>query len=190
MILSCAVALKILQYTQRPFTVGTCTSRGGFGYLKKTIRGFNHAAKGTPYLVLTDLDNAICPLALIQEWLPFPKHPHLLLRIAVREVEAWLLAHREAVAKFFGIRLKEIPITVEILPKPKQCLIELASKSRHRHLRKAIVPRSGSTAKVGRAYNDTLIDFVNEFWEVEVAMDHSPSLKDAVNAVLCLSLES
>jgi hypothetical protein len=32
-------------------------SSSGFGYIKTKIEGFNKAARGTPFLVLTDLDN-------------------------------------------------------------------------------------------------------------------------------------
>ncbi|MDF2210039.1 hypothetical protein L1F28_15070 [Arthrospira platensis NCB002] len=42
------------------------------------------------YLVLTDLDKSECPLAIINEWLKSqPKHPNLLFRVAVKEVESW-----------------------------------------------------------------------------------------------------
>jgi len=58
--LSEAVLRKILICSNRPYIVGSCFNRGGFGYLKKNIRGFNNAAKGTPFLVLTDLDRTEC----------------------------------------------------------------------------------------------------------------------------------
>jgi len=44
-----------------------------------------------------------------KKWLPYPKHPNLLFRVAVKEVEAWLLAHRAAFATFLGISDKLIP---------------------------------------------------------------------------------
>ncbi|MGL5065102.1 MAG: hypothetical protein ACRC62_34470, partial [Microcoleus sp.] len=94
--LSEAVLKQMLKQSERPFSVGNCLNQRGYGKIKKIIGGLNHAAKGMPYLVLTDLDNAECPLEIIFEWLSQPKHPNLLFRIAVKEVEAWLLAHREA----------------------------------------------------------------------------------------------
>ena len=55
--LSEAILREILKQSQpqRHFLVGTCLSNKGYGYLKRIIRGLNHAAQGMPYLVLTDL---------------------------------------------------------------------------------------------------------------------------------------
>lgn len=182
-LLSEAVLRAILLQSNLTYKVGTCYCKGGFGYLKNKIKGFNNAAKGTPYIILTDLDKMECPLKLIEEWLPFPKHHNLLFRIAVREVEAWLLADREALAKFLGVRQTLIPQDVDAINDPKQTLINIAKKSSKRELREAIVPRPNSTAKVGRDYNGQLIYFVNNCWQVEVAKCCSPSLQRAVNAI-------
>ena len=76
-----------------------------------------------------------------KKWLPYPKHPNLLFRVAVKEVEAWLLAHRAAFATFLGISDKFIPQEqVDTIPDPKQFLINLAAKSKKRKVRDAIVP--------------------------------------------------
>lgn len=181
--LSEAVLRAILHQSNRPYIVGNCYSKNGFGYLKKNIKGFNNAAKGTPYIVLTDLDRAECPKELIQEWLPSPKHPNLLFRIAVREIEAWLLADSKNFAKFLGISQTLIPQNVDEISDPKQTLINIARKSRNRELHEAIVPQSNSTAKVGRDYNGQLIYFVNNYWQMEVAKLCSPSLQRAINAI-------
>ncbi|MGH1393723.1 MAG: hypothetical protein ACRAVC_06780 [Trichormus sp.] len=182
--LSEAVLKAILRQSQRSFSVGTCLKRGGYGYLKKILPGINHAAKGSPYLVLTDLDKNDCPLALITEWLSYPKHPNLIFRVAVIEVEGWLLAHREAFAQFLGISVDLIPDDLDSVPDPKQFLINLTKKSRKRYLRDAIVPAKNSTAKVGKDYNGQLIQFVNQNWQSELAKTHSRSLEKAVNAIV------
>jgi hypothetical protein len=182
--LSEAVLKEMLKQSQRPFSVGTCLKHRGYGYLKKILPGINHAAKGSPYLVLTDLDKTECPLALITEWLSHPKHPNLIFRVAVREVEAWLLAHREAFAQFLGISRNLIPENLDSVPDPKQLLIDLTKKSKKRYLRDAIVPAPNSTAKIGRDYNGQLIQFVNQNWQIEVAKTHSRSLERAINAIV------
>lgn len=176
--LSKAVILKILQHTQR-FQVTQCIVRGGNSPLKKVIVGLNQAAKGRPYLVVTDLDNTICPLALIQNWLPHGKHPNLLFRVAVREIESWLLADREGIAHFLGLSdYSMIPEATDDIPKPKEFLIQLATKTKNRLLREELIPRHGSTAKVGRNYNDALRPFfVQEKWQIEVACQFSISLQ-------------
>jgi hypothetical protein len=183
-VLSEAVLREILKQSQRPFSVGTCLNRGGYGYLKRIIPGLNNAAQGMPYLVLTDLDNAECPLAIISKWLSKPKHPNLIFRIAVKEVEAWLLAHKEAFAKFLGISVNLIPDDVDAIPDPKQLLINLARKSNKTSLRDAIVPAANSTASIGKDYNGQLIKFVQEDWQMELAQANSRSLQKAVNAII------
>ncbi|HIK15203.1 MAG TPA: hypothetical protein IGS53_07960 [Leptolyngbyaceae cyanobacterium M33_DOE_097] len=182
--LSEAVLRSMLNQSRRPFTVGNCLSRGGYGYLKKIIPGINHAAKGMPYLVLTDLDNADCPLAIISSWLSQPKHPNLIFRVAIIEVEAWLLAHREAFSEFLGISANSIPSNVDEIPDPKQLLINLARKSPRRSVRDAIVPAPGSTAKIGKDYNGQLIQFVQQSWQVDSAKINSQSLQRAMNAIM------
>lgn len=182
-LLSEAVLRKILRESKKNFAVGACFCHGGYGYLKKSLRGFNNAAKAAPFLVLTDLDKAECPPVLLREWLPHPRHPNLLFRVAVREVEAWLLAHREAFAKFLGIQRQLIPPDVDSIVDPKQALISMARKSKKRRLREAIVPPQESTAKVGPDYNGQLSFFVEELWEVAQAQQNSPSLRRTVQAI-------
>lgn len=182
--LSEAVLKEMLKQSQHPFSVGNCLNRGGYGYIKKIIPGLNHGAKGMPYLVLTDLDKAECPLALISSWLSQPKHPNLIFRVAIKEVEAWLLAHREGFAEFLGISVSLIPGDVDELADPKQFLINLANRSRKRNLRDAIVPAPNSTAKIGKDYNGQLIQFVQQGWQVEPAQASSRSLQRAMNALM------
>ncbi|SRR5579883_858449 len=181
--LSEAVLKAMLHQCDKPFSVGNCLGRGGYGYIKKIIPGLNAAAKGMPCLVLTDLDNAECPLTLLSSWLPQPKHPNLIFRVAVTEVEAWLLAHREAFSEFLGISTKHIPNDVDEITDPKQHLINLARKSKKRSLREAIVPASNSTAKIGKDYNGQLIQFVQQSWQIDSAQVHSQSLQRAMNAI-------
>ena len=183
-VLSEAVLKQMLKQSQRPFSVGNCLNQRGYGKIKKIISGLNYAAKGMPYLVLTDLDNAECPLVILSEWLTQPKHPNLLFRIAVKEVEAWLLAHREAFAEFLGISVDLIPGEVDNISDPKQLLINLAKKSKKRNLRDAIVPDRNSTAKIGKDYNGQLIQFVQNNWQVEAAQVNSRSLQSAMNALI------
>ncbi len=105
-----------------------------------------------PYLVLTDLDNRECAPSMIQEWLPVTRNHNLIFRIAVREVESWILADRKGFAKFLGIAQKRIPENPDDLIDPKAELIHLARASRKRDLMKDLVPREGSTARQGPAY--------------------------------------
>lgn len=176
-----AVLRKALSHTGRGYAVGTVYGKGGFGYLRRTIDGWNRAAAGIPFIVLTDLDNHYrCPAELISDWLAVPLHENLLFRIAVREVESWILADKKNLAGFLSVPVTTIPDDVELLADPKTVLIGIARKSSARAVRDRIVPRQGSTATVGPDYNGCLIEFVRSNWSPTNAAAHAPSLARAL----------
>jgi hypothetical protein len=174
--LSELVLLKIFATAKRPYHVGATYRRGGFGYLRRNINGWNAAAKGKPFVVLTDLDNAPCPADLIEKWLESPPNANLIFRIAVREVEAWLLADAHNLAGFLRIAERLVPGSPDEIPDPKATLIGLATKSKLKYIRDNLLPRPGSTAKQGRGHNECLGAFVRENWDVRAASVRSPSL--------------
>ena len=181
--LSEAVLREMLRQSGRSFAVGAAYQGGGFGYLRKNVKGFNHGAKGTPYFLLTDLDKNECAPMLIRGWLTVPLHPNLIFRVAVHEVEAWILADREAFACFLGISPRDIPSEVDSIQDPKEKLISLARTSPKRELKNSLVPRRGSTARVGRDYNGRLSEFVHNRWRLDESKRVSPSLLRAANAI-------
>ena len=181
--LSEAVLRKVMAQCQSGFAIGCAYRRGGFGYLRRTVAGFNQAARGVPFVLLTDLDRWHCAPALIEQWLPQPRHPNLVFRVAVRTVEAWLLGHQGALADFLGIAERLVPRDVDGLRDPKGTLIRLAGRSRHRRRREAIVPRPGSTARIGPDYNACLSEFVTQLWDAGEAARSSPSLDRAVRSL-------
>ena len=178
--LSEAVLRRLLDVAGRGYSVGTVYGRTGFGYLRNTIHGWNAAARGIPFIVLTDLDTHACPMALIRNWLPHRQSPNLLLRVAVREVEAWLLADAASLATYLAVPLRRIPADPEQLSDPKAVLVEIAAASGSRTIRQRIVPKRGSTAKQGPDYNACLVEFVREVWDVAAAVQSSPSLARTV----------
>lgn len=181
--LSEAVLKKILNQSGCSYAVGLTYMKNGYGYLKSKINGFNNAAKGTPFLVLTDLDTAQCPAELIRKWLPNGKNHNLLFRIAVREVEAWILAHRIAFAEFLCVSKRLIPSDVDNIVNPKQLLINLAKKSPRCNIRQGIVPKTGSLSKQGPDYNGQLNLFVEHYWNVLEAKNNSYSLRRTFDTV-------
>jgi len=186
--LSLEVLLRLFQCPgassrKRCFCIGYKLHGRGYGYLKKNIAGFNEASKGMPYLILADLDNRECAPSMIQEWLPVTRNQNLIFRIAVREVESWVLADRKGFAKFLGIAQNKIPENPDELIDPKAQLIHLARASRKRDLREDLIPREGSTARQGPAYNERLISFVRESWNPEAARLTSPSLERALRSL-------
>jgi hypothetical protein len=168
---------QVLAQCGREFTVGNVIGKRGSSYLRSRIVDLNRAARGWPFLVLTDLDRYQCPAELVHRWLSVPRHPNLLFRVAVQEVEAWLLADRSAFATFLGISRDLIPDNAEQVDNPKEFVVSLARRSRKRDVRESLVPREGSTARVGRDYNGRLVSFVNADWQAVEAQKRSPSLK-------------
>lgn len=183
-ILSEAVIRQIIAQSGCSYRIADSINGRGNGFIKRNINGFNKAAQGMPYFVLTDCDRYKCAIALIKDYLPDKIHPNMLFRVAVNEVESWLLADREGLAEYLGININLIPINVESLSDPKQSLINLAKKSRKKDLRIGIVPRINSTAVQGPNYNDCLIPFVKYFWCLENACKNSESLSRALNSLL------
>jgi|SRR5271165_2070746 len=179
-----SLLLRILATIPARYATRTIYNRGGYGYLKRTINGFNNAAKGIPFLVATDLDRYECPPALVNDWLTSPKHHNLLIRVAVREAEAWVLADREGLARFLGISAARVPGDVEAQPDPKETLIQLARMSRKKFMRDDLCPRRNSTSKVGPNYNARLGSFVSTDWDLSAARLNSPSLDRTVNRLV------
>ena len=178
--LSGSILQKLVANSRQDYLVGFRYPSGGYGWIKNRINGFNNAAKGMPYLVLTDLDRCECPPVLIRDWLTGAKHHNLLFRVAVRQVESWLLGCRILFARFLGVPENMIPIAVDEIPNAKAFVIDLAKRSRKRQLRLDIVPQEGSTAKVGPDYNGRLIYFVENIWDPDIAREISPSLQKAI----------
>lgn len=178
--LSEIVLRRLLALTSRGYHVGTVYRRGGFGYLRRTINGWNTAAKGSPFVVLTDSDNSPCPSALIRSWLTSPLHSNLIFRVAVREVESWLLADTGNFAKFLGVEEFRVPAHPDEIPDPKEALMELARRCRSSDIRGRLLPRRGSTAEQGPDYNGCLGGFVAKEWDARSAARQSPSLAKAM----------
>jgi hypothetical protein len=178
--LSEIVLRKVLKCLNR-YAVGNAHRRGGYGYLKKTIPAWNRAARGVPLIVLTDLDDCECPARLMANWLTVPRHPNLLFRVAVREVESWLLADRANFSRFLAVRETLIPTDSDSLADPKAALVKVAGRSRSKVTRDRIVPRRGSTAKQGPDYNACLGSFVRNDWDIQAAKAASPSLARTID---------
>lgn len=175
------VMQKIIAQFGSKYRVGYSYSGGGFGYIKKGIAGFNAASVYTPFFVLTDLDNHECPIELMNNWLPPEgRNQNLIFRIAVREIESWILSDREGFASFIDISIQNIPRKPDLEPDAKRTLINLVKKSRRRRIKEDIIPRNEYVAQ-GPNYNDRLMEYVLETWDINRAVQNSDSLKRAIN---------
>jgi len=180
--LSEVVVRKLLSTSGLNYAIGVAFNRGGAIFLKKKIPGFNNASKGCPWLLLTDLDQTSCAPTLIREWLPQKPNPNLIFRVAVREVESWILADREGFSRYLGVSPKKIPLKPDSVTDPKALVIELAKKCRKRELRDDIVPPN-TDRKIGPNYNGRLIHFVHQEWQPNSAKNNSDSLNSTIIAI-------
>lgn len=178
-------ALRIILKTIAPkIHIAATHGLQGNGYIRRKISSFNKSSRGGhAFLVLTDLDNGVCPSKLIQEWLPETKETNLLFRVAVREVETWLMADKNGMADFLFIPANHIPDDVENIQSPKEFLMNAARRSSNRTIREDIPPRSNSTAKTGPDYNGALIRFAGEHWNISNAKNNSASLQRAITCI-------
>ncbi len=156
--------------------VASWLDMAGKSALDASLPGFNRAARGSPWLVLRDLDtDASCAPGFLavsrfkaSEWMAF--------RVAVREVEAWLLADAKALASFLHVPEHRIPADPDAEEDPTRTLVNLARRSKRLSIRRAMVPKAGASAQVGAEYEATIIRFAANHWNLDRACERSPSL--------------
>lgn len=165
---------------------GPIYGKNGKAHLRRQVNGYNAAARWAPWIVLVDLNHdADCAPLLRDEWLPSPAS-QMCFRVAVRVVEAWLLADHQQIARFLGVSAKQIPPNPEEVADPKGLMVELARRSRRRDIREDMVPRPGSGRRVGPAYTARLIEFVEDTktgWRPDVAATSANSLRRCIECL-------
>ena len=175
-----AVSIRIL--TSLGIAVSQRLGLKGKGYLQNKADSLNRTARGFPVFMLADQDAPNpCPPQLIQSWIKGRQHPHFFLRVAVMEVESWIMADRRGVADLLAIPLSRIPRDTDTIPHPKEFLVALARRSRKAGLREELVPRPGATSTVGPEYNSRLGEFVRSDWNIRRASAASNSLKRTID---------
>jgi len=188
-----AVARRLLNHVRRGFQVRARyplpalphlhPELSGYGYLRANAQAFNKAAAGTPHLLLTDLDVAPCAPELIQEWIGGAVHPNFIIRVAIREVEAWLLADAKNMADFLTLNPSDIPTPVESVAQAKEEVVRLARLSPNAEIQNTLVTRPGSTATTGRLFSRSLIGYVRDLWDIDAAAANADSLARALRAL-------
>ncbi len=167
---------------------GLVYGKRGASYVEQKAAGFARASAGNPTLALVDLMDTrrTCAPSAASACVSTPPSTFL-MRVVVREIESWLLADREGLAKHLGVRVARLPENPESLADPKQCLINVARKSPRRAVREQIVPLLGSGAREGPSYNARLGLFVRDEWSPAGAEALAPSLHRCRRAVRALA---
>jgi hypothetical protein len=172
-----ALLRRIVTYAG--LSLGVVHGRRGKQFLLQTIKGYNNAARFSPWVVLVDLDrDCDCAPPCIAQWLP-SSSAQMCFRAAVRAAEAWLLADRERMARWLAVSVRQMPENPDGLDDPKREIINLARRSRRRAIQDELVPRQASGRTVGPLYTTRMIEFVQDEtagWRPDQALHVSNSL--------------
>lgn len=156
---------------------------GGKTNLDPRVDGYNAAARHGSWFVLRDADHDgdDCPVRLRERLLaPERQAASLSLRIAVRSLEAWLLADVDAVADHFKVPQSRLPARPEEENRPKQVLVNACRSSRRSDVRRGVVPPAGSPRTVGPEYVAFVSEFFLRAWRPDEAAASAPSLARAL----------
>lgn len=158
----------------------------GKSYIQKKINDINNLSIPQPFFILVDLDEESCAPQLIKQWLKRPCRNNLLFRIAVHEVEAWLLADVDGFSHFLQMDYSFINqeiLNPDEIRNPKEKLISLVDRSRKRELKNDMVNKHQTYFRQGPGYNTRLIEYVLSFWNIERAAKKSESLNRSLKAL-------
>lgn len=158
----------------------------GQAKLLQRISKFNEAAQYDPWLIVIDLDQtAPCAGEYVKQLIPIPS-TQLRLRIAVRAIEAWIMADREHFAKYLNIPINNVPDNPDQEPTPKTTLLNLVKRSKKSTLKEDMLPRGSGYFQVGPGYVGRIDDFINHAkfpWRPEIAAQSSNSLRRCLLAL-------
>jgi hypothetical protein len=159
----------------------------GHGQIDRRLRRWCLPSNRRPMLVLRDFDPALgatCPAELIANLIgDIEPSPTTLVRMPVREMEAWMLADREAASSFFQTPILNFPTSPDDDPDPKRTLVDLCRKSSSPDIRDGMVPDPGAGRAVGRRFTGLVLEFGRQYWNPERAAAVSPSLAKALVAL-------
>lgn len=161
---------------------------GGKGkdHLKVKLPAYNNAARLFPWVVVIDLDHdEECAPPFVNATIP-DIAKLMCFRVAVREIESWIIADSERIAAFLGVSESRIPRNPDSLADPKGTLVKTASRSRRRVIKENLVPRVEGKRKIGPGYNSILTEFVLDpvnGWRPEVASKRSDSLARCIRCI-------
>jgi hypothetical protein len=172
-----AVARRLLQFVGAE--PGPEYGLKGRPHLLGQLPAYNASASYRPWLVLADLDHDNCPVDFVLMHAGSVA-PYMCFRVAVRAIEAWLLADVDAIATFLAVRQGQVPGSPDMLENPKRELVNLARRSRHQRIVSDMVPRERSGRAEGPAYTSRITEFIERRWRPEVAAATSPSLRRAI----------
>jgi hypothetical protein len=195
--MSPGVLVAVEGVTDEPFAARVVNAAGldvdrtivfnGHGNLDPRIPKWCQPSNQRLMFVVRDLDPSFgnaCPPGLVAHLTgPPPLSATTVVRIAERELEAWLLADRDGVANYFHLRAGSVPHAPDSEPNPKQTLVNLCRSSTSSAIRRGMAPDPRGGRRVGPEFTGLVIDFGSSSWNVERATSSSPSLARALRSL-------
>ena len=182
--LSEAVVCRLLEESDREWSVAATIRKNGYGYLKSKLNELIRTSARSPVLMLPDLDLKPCAPDLIRQWFGDRGVPGgMIFRVAVHEVETWLLADHEGLSNYLGIPIDRLPSLPDNLSDPKGHLLRLVRKHSPRDIKADLLPAQKALASVGLGYNNVLVDFSQNHWDPTRAALRSDSLSRAIRRI-------
>lgn len=167
------------------FVEGFPSVMGGYGKIKKNARKYiDMTRKNIIIISIVDLDTGPCAPSLIEDWFdcsPQSLPEKLIFRVAVREIESWLMADYREIASFLGIAVANFSKSPDDLDDPKNRLFTILKKKGHKKWHREMLPEGN--AHIGPLYNEKLKDFITKKWNPERAAKNSPSLASTIKAI-------
>ncbi len=179
-----AVAIKLIKQEKIGCELKKLGTRGGGrSPILAHINKYNQMSKISPVILFIDLDKDECAPSLMVNYPIRDKQPpnKLQVRIAVREVESWLLADKQGIEIYFGIPQNAIPHNPEELDDPKQELLNLIKGKSNADFKREMLPNGKVIS--GSEYNNYLTDFINTAWDSTRACANADSLDRAIKGI-------
>lgn len=196
---TCEILKRIISdYAPSLMVKGALPARGS--EIKSKMAAFNLMASSYPVVLLSDMDTDDCaPIAKNNLTKGIAViHDNFIINIAVDEAEAWLLADRDGLAKYLGVKIEVMPIAEEQkfggMHKRTEMAVSLKSSyflthniistSTDKEL-KAQISAPGKACK-GPEYNSAIVPFIQNSWNIEMARKNSYSLDKAIMRIQSL----
>lgn len=139
-----------------------------------------------PWVVLRDLDHdATCAVDFMRS-MDYQRVQFAEVRIAVRQIEAWLLADHIGFSEAFAVPMSKLPADPDDCDDAKRAVIDACVHSRRRVIKSDMLPRPGSHRKVGPGYEGSVIAYATSGWDPNRAAERSGSLARAVDRISTL----
>lgn len=166
---------------------GAVKDAGGIDEFWSSIGKYNAAARQCGLVfALADHDGVGCVGPKLSRKLR-SRHPDLILRLSVAELEAWLLADPESLGKHLSVSPGKFPAEPDKEKNPKQTLVGLAATSSKPRIKTGMVPMPGHSTDRGPEYTLIMESFIRNKWRPAEAAKRSPSLKRAIAALKAAS---